>query len=155
MFFPDMPKATQEFLRVLKPGGRLCSSVWIKPEENPWTAILMDAVATEVEIPAPNPEKPNMFRCAAPGYVSALYQNAGFLDVVEWEIAVELVMRSPTQYWELMSERVSLAVAALALVDNPARERIRDLVINMASAFEKDGKVRIPGLARCIVGTKQ
>jgi len=23
------------------------------------------------------------------------------------------------------------------------------------SAFEKDGKVRVPGVARCIVGTKQ
>ena len=39
MFFPDMARATAEFARVLEPGGRLCSSVWIKPEENPWTAI--------------------------------------------------------------------------------------------------------------------
>jgi len=23
------------------------------------------------------------------------------------------------------------------------------------SAFEKDGKIRVPGVARCIVGTKQ
>ena len=37
MFFPDMAKATAEFARVLEPGGRLCSSVWVKPEENPWT----------------------------------------------------------------------------------------------------------------------
>lgn len=155
MFFPDMAKATQEFLRVLKPGGRLCSSVWTKPEENPWTTILMDAVATEVEIPPTDPGKPNMFRCAAPSYVSALYQKAGFIEVVEWEVEVKLVMRSPIQYWELMSERVSLAVAALRLVDMPARERIQDLVINAASAFEEGGKVRIPGLARCIVGTKQ
>lgn len=155
MFFPDMAKATQEFLRVLKPGGRLCSAVWIKPEENPWTSILMEAVATEVEIPAPNPAKPNMFRCAAPGYVSAFYQTVGFLDVVEWDVAVELVTHSPIEYWEIMSERVSLAVAALALVDKAAHERIQNLVINMASAYEEDGKVRIPGMARCIVGTKE
>jgi len=25
----------------------------------------------------------------------------------------------------------------------------------MVSAFEKDGQVRVPGVARCIVGTKQ
>jgi ubiquinone/menaquinone biosynthesis C-methylase UbiE len=47
MFFPDMGKATAEFTRVLKPGGRLCSSVWVKPEENPWTTIAMQAIATE------------------------------------------------------------------------------------------------------------
>src|SRR6476620_5550949 len=32
MFFPDMTKATAEFARVLRPGGRLCSSVWIEPD---------------------------------------------------------------------------------------------------------------------------
>ena len=154
MYFPDMAKATQEFLRVLKPGGRLCSAVWIKPAENPWTSLFMEAVATQMEIPAPDSGKPDMFRCAAPGYVSAFYQKAGFLDVVEWDVAVELVTRSPIEYWEMMSERVSLAVATLALVDKAAHERIRNLVINMASAYEEDGKVRIPGLARCIVGSK-
>ena len=154
MYFPDMAKATQEFLRVLKPGGRLCSAVWIKPEENPWTSLFMHAVATEVDIPPSDPRKPDMFGCAEPGYVSALYQRAGLLDIVEWDVEVELVTRSPIQYWEMMSERVSLAVAALQLLDKPARERIRNLVINAASTFEEDGKVRIPGLARCIVGTK-
>src|SRR5205814_2642708 len=53
MFFPDAAKATAEFARVLKPGGRICSSVWVKPEENPWTTILMRAIATEVVLPSP------------------------------------------------------------------------------------------------------
>src|SRR6185295_686509 len=73
MFFPDMTKATAEFARVLEPGGRLCSSVWIKPDENPWTSIAMQAIATEATLAAPDPDRPNMFRCAAPGYVSSLY----------------------------------------------------------------------------------
>jgi hypothetical protein len=36
-----------------------------------------------------------------------------------------------------------------------AQERIRAHAIAEVSAFEKDGKVRVPGVARCIVGTKQ
>ena len=47
MFFPDVVKATAEFARVLKPGGRLCSSVWVKPEENPWTTIAMQPPNTK------------------------------------------------------------------------------------------------------------
>jgi SAM-dependent methyltransferase len=154
MFFPDVAKATAEFARVLKRGGRLCSSVWVKPEENPWTSITMQAIATEAVLPPPDPDGPNMFRCATAGYVSALYETAGLHDVVEWDVDVALVTRSPAQFWDVMSEHVSLAVAALRNVDEPARERIRATAIAKVRAFEKDGEVRVPGAARCIVGTK-
>ena len=154
MFFPDVAKATAEFARVLRPGGRLCASVWVKPEENPWTSIAMQAIATEVVVTPPDPDGPNMFRCAAPGYVSALYEAAGLRDVAEWDVGVELVTRTPAEYWDMISEHVSLAVAALQQVDEPARERIRATAIAKVSGFEKDGAVRVPGVARCIVGTK-
>jgi len=154
MFFPDVGKATAEFTRVLKPGGRLCSSVWVKPERNPWTTIAMQAIGAEAVVPSPDPDGPNMFRCAAPGYVTALYEGAGLRDIAEWDVDVELVTRSPAEYWEMISEHVSLAVAALQQADELARKRIRTNVIANVSAFETDGKLRIPGVARCIVGTK-
>jgi hypothetical protein len=114
----------------------------------------MQAIAAEAVLAPPGPDGPGMFRCAAPGYVSALYQAAGLVDVAEWEVGVELVTDSPAQYWEMISEHVSLAVAALGQVSGPARERIAEAVIARASTYEQDGKVRIPGLARCIAGTK-
>jgi len=154
MFFPDVAMATSEFVRVIKPGGRVCSAVWVKPEENSWTTIAMQAIATEVAVPRPDPDAPNIYRCAAPGYVSALYDGAGLRDIAEWDVEVELVTRSPEQYWEVISEHVSPVATALQQVDEPARERIRAHAIANVTAFDKDGKTRVPGVARCIVGTK-
>jgi len=44
--------------------------------------------------------------------------------------------------------------AAVNAVDETARQRIRETVIANVSQYERDGKVRVPGVARCIVGTK-
>lgn len=154
MFFPDLGEATAEFVRVLRPGGRLCSSVWVRPEENPWTTIAVQAIAAETVVAPPDQDGPGMYRCAAPGYVRALYEAAGLRDVAEWDVEVELVATSPAEYWEMISEHVSLAVAALQQVDDRAQERIRAEVMAKVSAFEQDGMVRVPGLARGIVGTK-
>lgn len=154
MFFPDAAKATAEFARVLKPGGRICSSVWVKPEENPWTAIVMEAIGTELALAPPDPDGPNMFRYTAPGSVGAFYEAAGLREVAEWDVDVELVTSSPEEYWEVMSEHVSAAVVALQQVDAPARERIRASVMANVSPHAKDDVVRVPGVARCIVGTK-
>ncbi|MGH3426461.1 MAG: hypothetical protein ACRDQZ_02615, partial [Mycobacteriales bacterium] len=128
--------------------------VWVNPEQNPWTTIAMQAIAAETVLAPPDPDRPSMFRCAASGYVSALYEAAGLRDVAEWNVDVELVTGSPAEYWEMISEHVSLAVAALQQVDEPARERIAQTVIAKVSAYQDDGEVRVPGVARCVVGTK-
>ena len=48
-------------------------------------------------------------------------------------VGVGLVTGSTAQYWELISEHVSLAVAALQQIGEPARERIAKVVIARVS----------------------
>jgi len=89
-----------------------------------------------------------------PGISQCQVRGRGFREITEWDVGVELVTRSPAQYWEMISEHVSLAVAALAQVGEPARARIAKAVMARASAYEHDGRIRIPGMARCVAGTK-
>lgn len=153
MFFPDLDAAAAESARVLRPGGGIAASVWIRPEANPWTSVTMQAIGTEIALPAPDPDGPHMFRCAAPGQVTQLFERAGLVDVDEWDVDVELVTETPEEYWAVMSEHVSLAVSALAQVDDATRSRIRDRAIAAVREYERDGAVRVPGAARVIVGT--
>lgn len=154
MFLPDMAKATAEFVRVLKPGGRICSSVWVSPERNPWTTLVVQSIATEVTVTPPDPDGPNMFRCAAPNTVTSIYLAEGLRNVAEWDVDIELVTQSAEEYWEMISEHVSLAASTLQQVDEASRQRIRQAVLSKVGAYQSNGQVRIPGLARCIVGTK-
>jgi SAM-dependent methyltransferase len=154
MFFPDLDAATAELVRVLKPGGRLGASVWIEPDANPWTSLAMTAIADAVALPPTDPDGPNMFRCAAPGAVAARFTATGLRDVEEWDVDVQLVTDTPDEYWDVMSEHVSLAVAALRQVDDATRARIRAAAIAAVTPYLHDGAVRVPGRARAIAGTK-
>jgi ubiquinone/menaquinone biosynthesis C-methylase UbiE len=64
MFFPDIAGAVTELLRVLRPGGRISAAVWAGPPGNPWATIPLAAISAEVDMPAPPPEAPGLFRCA-------------------------------------------------------------------------------------------
>ena len=95
-----------------------------------------------------------MVRCAAPGLVTGLYETAGLHEVTEHDVDVELVTASPQEYWQMISEHVSLAAAALQQVDEPVRQRIAGAVVEALGPYRVGDEVRVPGLARCVVGTR-
>ncbi|MFI5237708.1 MAG: class I SAM-dependent methyltransferase, partial [Ignavibacteriales bacterium] len=70
MFFPDMLMATKEMARVLKQGGRIATSVWNVPEKNFWVTATMGTISKNMDLPAPPPGSPGMFRCAKDGLIS-------------------------------------------------------------------------------------
>lgn len=67
---------------------------------------------------------------------------------------VVLTAEAPEQYWDVVSEHVSSAVVALDQIDETGRQRIRSTVIANVVVYEKYGRTRVPGVARCIAGTK-
>jgi SAM-dependent methyltransferase len=154
MFVPDLDEVAAELVRVLRPGGRLCAAVWAEPAANPWATIPGAAIAAEVDVPQAAPDAPGMFRCSARGAMVALFLRAGLDDVEEWDVPTAIVTESPEQYWQLLTELTAPVVDTLQRVDAATRQRIAEAVIANAATYASGEVVRIPGKARCVIGTK-
>ncbi|MHB1145369.1 MAG: class I SAM-dependent methyltransferase [Thiobacillus sp.] len=154
MFFPDVAVAAREFARVARPGARVCTAVWGEPEKNPWATSIMGTIARHVDMPAPPPGAPGLFRCAPPGYMRAVFAQAGFRDIAEEEVTCDMVVDTPERYWEFMTDIAAPVVAGLAKADALAREQIRAEVLGLASQFLREGAVRMPSAATVVVGTR-
>ena len=140
MFFPDVDLSVKEFVRVAKPGGRVCTAVLDAPERNPWATTIMSTIGKHVEISTPPPGSPGLFRCAAPGFMEAAFHKAGLKDIVVKHVVDELKFESAEEYWGFMTEIAAPVVAGLAKADEPTRKKIEAAVLDLARRTSPDGK---------------
>lgn len=154
MFFPDMLLAAKEMVRVLKPGGKISTSVWCVPDKNFWIAGTLGVIKQHVELPPPPPGSPGMFRCAKDGMIADLFQQAGLKDVRQVEIPGKLNCHTVETYWSFMSEVVGPVVSALGQVDADTQEKIRAGVFEMVNQKYPAGQVMIDASAVIISGKK-
>ena len=154
MFFPDMLLAAKEMIRVLKPGGRIATSVWNVREKNFWVTVVMDAINRNIDTPAPLPGAPGMFRCSRHGLMLDLFSHVGFNNISQSEIAGKLNCKTFDVFWNFQTEVAAPVVAALNKADNTIREKIKMEVEQDIMKKYNDGKVVIDSSALVIYGEK-
>jgi len=131
MFFPDMQLAADEMIRVLKPGGRIATSVWNAPEKNFWVTATMGTINKNMELPPPPPGAPGMFRCAKPGLMKELFEKAGFKNITEKEVPSKLNSGTVETYWNMITEVGAPVVVALSKADEAMRQKIKKEVFEL------------------------
>jgi len=154
MFFPDVDVSVKEFVRVAKPGARVCTAVWDVPDKNPWATTVMGTISKHVEMPTPPPGAPGLFRCAAPGYMETAFRKGGLEDITVKTVAGEITFKTAEEYWSFMTEIAAPVVAGLAKADEPTRKKIEATVLDLARKTSPDGKPRLPWSASVISGRK-
>jgi ubiquinone/menaquinone biosynthesis C-methylase UbiE len=154
MFFPDVDTCVKEFVRVAKPGARVCTAVWDVPDKNLWATTIIGTISKYVDMPTPPPGSPGLFRCAAPGYMETAFRKGGLKDIAVKNVAGELSFKSADEYWSFMTEIAAPVVAGLTKADEPTRQKIEATVLDLARKTSPDGKPRLPWSASKISGTK-
>lgn len=154
MFFPDMFLAAKEMVRVLKPGGRLAVAVWNVPEKNFWVTAIAGTINKNMDLPAPPPDAPGMFRCAKSGLIQDLFRQAGLKNTSETEVAGKLNCGTADVYWDMMTEIAAPFVAALSKADDTTKAKIKNEVFDLIRQKYPDGNVVIDSSALVIAGEK-
>lgn len=152
MFFPDMEMALREMMRVLKPGGRICASVWNGPEKNQWISNSMNAMIRRLDLKLPEPGSPGPYRCAENGKMMSLFSDAG-LKQIETSVAEgNLICESKENYWNFFSEVAS--PLAFHDADENTRRQIKSEIISMLDVNSNDGTICLSSSATVICGNK-
>ena len=154
MFFPDMQLAANEMQRVLKPGGKIATSVWNIPEKNFWVTATMGTINRNMELPPPPPGAPGMFRCCKPGLMKEIFEKAGFKNITEKEVPSKLRSGTIDRYWSMITEIGAPIVAALSKADEPMRQKIKKEVFELVGQKYPGNDVAIDANALVIMAEK-
>ena len=152
MFFPDIDLALGEMIRVLKPGGRICASVWNGPEKNKWISNSMDVMIRRLNLNPPVPGGPGIYRCSGNGMMSSLFSKAGLQHVETSLVEGDLLCDSKENYWNFISEVAS--PGAYSNADEDTRQQIKTEIISGLKEKSADGQICLSSSATIICGQK-
>ena len=154
MFLPDVPKASTEIARVLKPNRWFAVMVWTSPERNPRIGLSMAAMKQVFDLPPPDPTAPGIFRLAKSGELAGMLQEAGLVDITEQEFLAEWSYESPEHYYSTMMEIAAPVQNLMAGCSDSQRQEVKRLILEAASAYRQGDRITFPIAVRVVAGRK-
>jgi SAM-dependent methyltransferase len=156
MFFRSPLDSVREWLRVLKPGGRIAVAVWHFVERNPFHHVVAQVVQRYVDSPPPAPDSPDAFRFASPGKFQAVLTEGGVAATCERLLRFSI--QSPISvenFWTIRSEMSENLRTKLARLSKEQMASLKGEVIHALTAYASDRGVSFPAEILIVSGRKE
>jgi len=147
MYVPSPPDAAAALHRSLRPGGRTAVSVWGERRNCGWAEIfpiVEERVSSDV--------CPMFFALGAPGALTATLERAGFVDVTETRLAVELRYADDEEALGAAFDGGPVALAA-SRFSTDDRAAAHAAYLSSIAAYADGSGYRVPG--EFVVGSGQ
>lgn len=106
MFFPDPLQGLREMHRATRPGGRVCTMVFSRPDRNPCVTILMSTALKHAGLAPRDPFQPGgLLSLGKPGLADELFRAAGFRDVATTTLDAPFRLPTARHYLETSCAR--------------------------------------------------
>jgi len=147
--------AVAEFVRVLRPGGRLALTTWDLPGRARLFGVFLDAIAeAEAAPPAGAPAGPPFFRYSVDEQFAALLRDRGLADVDVQAIGFDCRVAGADELWDgLLSGTVRLS----ALIEGQTvetRDRVRAAFDRLVAGYRHGDALELPVSVKLAAGRK-
>jgi len=147
-FFPDRPRALNEMLRVLAPGGRALVSVW--QGDTAYTRALADALEPALGRSVGNSMR-RVLACPPTAQVAQQMRDAGFRDVA---VHARTLMREITDLntWVFRHLAATPHAEKITRIDEVSRRRMLEQITTALASHRHGDTIRFPESTSVLVG---
>ena len=154
MFLPEIPKATAEIARVLKPGGWVAAAVWSVPDKNSYLMIPITVIKQFLDLPPPDPTAPGIFRLAKPGDLARMLQQAGFVNIAEEEFLADVRFPSGEEFYESLMDIAAPIQNLFAKLSDQQKTDARDRIVTSVDQYRRTDGIALPIAVRMVAARK-
>jgi ubiquinone/menaquinone biosynthesis C-methylase UbiE len=152
IYVDDVPGTLARLRRALVPTGHIALSGWAPPEENPWIAIPMQALARVRALPPPDPAAPGAFHLSADGALAKVLLQAGFQAVQQERVQLSWFAPDAAEFWAMTSDTAGPLAPLLADMSGAERQQVGREVATAIERFRAGDVLRIPAQAQLAWG---
>jgi enediyne biosynthesis protein CalE5 len=154
MFLPEISQAVAEIARILKPKAWISAAVWSAPEKNPYLKIPIDVMKQFIDLPAPDPTTPGIFRLAKPGDLAGMLQHAGFIDVSEQEFLGDVRFVAGEEYFSSLIDIAAPIQNLWAKLGQAQQTGAKQRIIQVAEQYRSGSLIALPIAVRMVTARR-